>query len=105
MAHPHLLVVDSVVVEEEIRFTLADLSRACQADGVRLMALVEEGVLQPAGSGPDDWLFGGPSLRRARAALRLSRDLDLNANGTAVVLDLLDEIARLRSKLSRAGMA
>ena len=103
MAHAHLLVVDGVVVEEEIRFTLADLCRACQADRARLIALVEEGVLQPTGSAPEDWLFSGPSLRRARTAVRLSRDLELSASGTALVLDLLDEIESLNARLRRAG--
>jgi len=104
MVHAHLLVVDGVVVEEEIRFTLADLCRACRVDSARLIALVEEGVLQPTGSGPEDWLFSGRSLRRARTAVRLSRDLDLNVGGTALVLDLLDEIETLRSRLRRGGL-
>ena len=105
MAHQHAFVVDSVIVEEEIRFTLADLSRACRTDREQLVALVDEGVLQPAGSGPDDWMFSGLSLTRARAALRLARDLDLGVAGTALVLDLLDEIDALKSRLRRAGLA
>jgi len=104
MADPHRFVVDGVVVEEEIRFTLTDLCRACRADSVQVIALVDEGVLEPAGSGPEDWLFSGPSLRRARAALRLARDLELSVAGTALVLDLLDEIETLRSRLRRAGI-
>jgi chaperone modulatory protein CbpM len=97
-------VADGVVVEEEIRFTLVELCRTCGAEREHLIALVDEGVLDPAGSGPDDWLFGGPSLRRARAALRLARDLGLDPAGTALVLELLDEIESLRARLRRAGM-
>lgn len=103
MAHVHL-VVDAVVVDETTQFSLAELCRACQADSARLIALVDEGVLQPAGQGPGEWRFSGPALQRARAALRLSRDLELSVSGTALVLDLLDEIAALRAKLHRAGM-
>ena len=36
--------------------------------------------------GPEDWRFEGPSLRRARAALRLARDLELGVAGTALVM-------------------
>ena len=104
MAHVQL-VVDAVVVDETMQFSLAELCRACQADSALLVALVDEGVLQPAGQRPDEWRFSGTALPRARAALRLSRDLALNVSGTAVVLDLLDEIAALRAKLHRAGMA
>lgn len=103
MAHPHPLVVDATIVEEQVQFSLADLTRACRTESTHLIALVQEGVLQPEGTGPDDWLFGGVALRRARAALRLSRDLDINANATALVLDLLDEISMLRAKLIRSG--
>lgn len=96
--------VDGVVVEETIRFTLADLCRACRTDRTHVIVLVEEGVLDPAGSAPDEWRFSGTSLRRARVALRLSRDLQIGAAGTALVLDLLDQIETLRSRLRRAGM-
>jgi chaperone modulatory protein CbpM len=102
MAYPHPF--DGVVVEEEIRFTLADLCRACRADTAQLIALVEEGVLEPAGTRPEDWQFSGPSLRRARTALRLARDLQLSIGGTALVLELLDEIESLRSRLRRSGL-
>ena len=48
----------------------------------------------------EDMQFTLVELRRARATLRLTRDLELNAAGTALVLDLLDEIEVLRSRLS-----
>jgi len=92
-----------IVVEEELQFSLADLCRACRAEREQLLALVEEGVLQPLGNAPQEWLFSGPSLGRARAALRLTRDFDLNAAGTALVLDLLDEIEALHARLARLG--
>jgi chaperone modulatory protein CbpM len=96
--------VDCLIVEEEIRFTLADLCRACRSESAQVIALVDEGVLEPAvGGGPEDWLFSGPSLRRARVALRLDRDLELGVAGTALVLDLLDEIQTLKSRLRRLG--
>nr|WP_316640731.1 chaperone modulator CbpM [uncultured Roseateles sp.] len=98
------LVVQGVIVEQTLHFSLVELCRACSAEVEQLMALVEEGVLEPAGSGPEDWRFAGPSLRRAHAALRLARDLELSPAATALVLDLLDEIEALRSRLRRAGL-
>ncbi|UHD16455.1 chaperone modulator CbpM [Thiocapsa bogorovii] len=62
-----------------------------------------EGALTPSGEDPECWHFGGATLRRARVALRLTRDLELNAASTALVLDLLDEIDALRSRLRRLG--
>ncbi len=91
----------STIVEQEVRFTLVQLSQACGSRTERLIALVEEGVLEPSGTAPADWLFEGRSLRRARLALRLERDLELNEAGVALALELLDEISELRARLRR----
>lgn len=93
----------AVVVEEEIQFTLVELSLACRTDVEQLVALVVEGVLTPSGDDLQCWRFSGATLRRARVALRLARDLELNAASTALVLDLLDEIKALRARLRRLG--
>jgi len=60
-------------------------------------------VLEPNGEQPREWRFTGPALRRARLALRLTRDLELNPPGVALALDLLDEIEALKARLQRAG--
>ncbi|MFM9916748.1 MAG: chaperone modulator CbpM [Rhizobacter sp.] len=98
------LILDAIVVDDSVFFSLDALCQACQTDRMQLTTLVQEGVLDPAGSGPDDWQFTGTSLRRARAALRLLRDLELGVVGTALVLDLLDEIDALNARLRRAGL-
>ena len=103
MSNRSLSVIHGVVVETDLQFTLLELSRACHADIDHLVILVEEGVLTPSGDSPQDWRFGGATLRRARAALRLTRDLQLSAPGTALVLDLLDQIEALRARLRRIG--
>jgi chaperone modulatory protein CbpM len=92
------------VVEEDVRFTLVELSQACCAEQELVLTWVFEGVLEPVGESPEDWRFSGDSLRRARLALRLSHDLEINPPGVALALDLLDEIAELRARLQRAGI-
>jgi chaperone modulatory protein CbpM len=93
--------IHASVVEEEIELSLTDLSHACRADLQLLVALVDEGVLAPAGNAPPEWRFRGPSLQRARAALRLIHDLQLEPHSVAIVMDLLDEIATLQARLRR----
>jgi chaperone modulatory protein CbpM len=93
------------VVEEEIHLTLTEL---CQTSGIteaHVTTLVVEGILEPIGRQPAEWRFGGDSLRRARLALRLARDLDINPAGVALVMDLLDEIDSLRARIRRGGNA
>ena len=89
-------------VEFELRFTLDELSQVCCADQAQLRELVDEGVLTPMGAASQDWRFDAQSLQRARAALRLLQDLELNAAGVALALDLLDEIGSLRAQLQRS---
>jgi chaperone modulatory protein CbpM len=93
--------VSGVIVETEISFSLTELCRACDVGAPPLAALVDEGVLQPQGSGPGDWSFDGSALRTARTALRLVDDLALSPAAAALVLDLLAQIAALQSRLTR----
>lgn len=85
------------IVEEEVHFTLVELCRACETEEEHVVAWVLEGALEPVGGSPADWRFRGESLRRARMARRLAQDLGINPPGIALVLDLLDEIAALRT--------
>jgi chaperone modulatory protein CbpM len=92
-------VVAGLVVEEHKALTVQDLSRFCTVHEDWILALVEEGVLRPAGGRRPNWRFPEGSLHRAAKALRLQRDLELDLAGVALVLDLLDEIERLRARL------
>jgi chaperone modulatory protein CbpM len=88
-----------VLIEERADLTLADLSGACAVEVESIVALVDEGVVEPAGDERWQWRFSGAQLRRAATALRLQRDLGVNPAGVALVLDLLDEVDGLRARL------
>lgn len=89
------------VVEEDMQLSLLELCRACGASEHDLQVWVSEGVLEPQGQQPQEWRFAGASLRRARTASRLARDLEINAAGLALALDLLEEIDALKARLAR----
>lgn len=97
------LLLTGYIVEEQVELTLSDLCVACAVQTERIIELVDEGVLKPAGREPGHWRFGGASLRRAGVALRLQRDLEINLAGVALALELLDEIETLRARLRRMG--
>lgn len=96
------------IVEEEVELTLADLSRACCVNAEWLIALVDEGVLEPVEMPVDmspvnmkaPWRFSGASVYRVRTIQRLQRDLGVNMAGAALALELLDEIDTLRARLA-----
>ncbi|MEO6896298.1 MAG: chaperone modulator CbpM [Caldimonas sp.] len=89
------------VVEENVELTLVELGRACEASEEQIEHWVLEGVLEPIGRSRAEWRFAGSSLTRVRLASRLSRDLELNASGVALAIDLLERIASLESRLGR----
>lgn len=86
-----------IVLDEQVTFTLRELSLACGIRTELVVEMVDEGVIEPAG-GSAEWQFHGDSLVRAQRALRLVRDLDLNWPGAALALDLLDELERLQKR-------
>ena len=91
--------IEGVVLDEGLTVTLTELIRICGSSGRMVQLMVTEGLLSPHGRGPDEWRFSGLEVRRARRALRLKRDLDLNLAGVALALDLLDEIESMRSRI------
>jgi chaperone modulatory protein CbpM len=96
MTNSHMHVLTGQIVEEELALTLDELSGACRVEHEHISELVECGLLEmPAEGGR----FVGASLRRARLALRLQRDLGINSAGAALVVELLDRIEMLEARV------
>lgn len=93
--------LNATLVDDAAPMTLAELARACRAAEEQVHVWVIEGVLQPSGASPVEWRFAGPALRRARLAVTLTRELEINAPGIALALDLMDEIDALKASLLR----
>jgi len=72
-------------------------------DHQKIVELVMEGIIEAEGGEPAQWRFTGRALSRAKRAIRLESDLDVNLGAVAVILDLLDQIDVLRSALERRG--
>jgi chaperone modulatory protein CbpM len=110
-ADDHLLTGE--IIDEHTLLTVEELCRFCGIDRTYIVALVEEGVLSVAridtispsdAAAPADaaqWRFAGTTVRRARTALRLQRDLEINLPGVALALELLEQLERLRRQLNR----
>jgi chaperone modulatory protein CbpM len=105
MMATQLAVLQCQGVEEEVSMSLTELCQACGTHSELVLQLVQHGVVEPQGNAPQSWVFTGTSLQRARTALRLLHDLELNLPGAALAVDLLDQIALLQRELraARAG--
>lgn len=96
-----LTVLAGVLLDENAELSLEDLCRACGEERRVLVEMVQEGLLEPVDVRLAPWRFQGAALLRARTALRLRRDLGVNFAGIAMILDLLDEIDSLETRLRR----
>jgi chaperone modulatory protein CbpM len=94
------------IFEEYAVLSVDELSRLCAVDRAYIVELVEEGVLSVTAVEAEQWRFAGTALRRARTALRLQRDLEINLPGVALALELMEELDALRRELSglKAGV-
>lgn len=93
-------VLSGGIFEEYTVLSLDDLSRMCRVESQHIVALVEEGILHSEDSSRADWHFSGATLRRARLALRLERDLEINLAGVALAIQLMEEVEQLRRELA-----
>ena len=91
--------LDGCILEEEAAISLAELCSACSVHAEYIIALVDEGILEPKCCDTGAWRFAGASLKRTRMVIHLERDLGVNIAGAALVLDLMEELQGLRAQL------
>lgn len=96
MAKTHDLVVMSELIEA---LSLMELCRICGSRADWIVELVDEGILEPAGTNRTAWRFDSASITIVRRVQRLQSDLDVNIPGIALVLTLADENARLKRRV------
>lgn len=92
------------VLLEEMALTLDELACACNVDPEWVVRHVRAGVLGDGSVEVTEWRFRSDELARARRLLHLERDFDANEDLAALVLDLADEIRRLRGHLHALGL-
>jgi chaperone modulatory protein CbpM len=93
-----------VCLADEDALELEAFAAACGTEVEFIRLLIDEGLVQPVVEQPA-WRFGGEELARVRRIRRLQRDFEANLQSVAVMLDLIDEIERLRAQLQRVGIA
>jgi len=90
---------------DDAQLTLDEIAVSCTVSRDWIIEHVAAGVLfgEP-GSAPERWTFSGSDLLRARRISKLERDFDANPELAGLVVDLLDEIERMRIRLRRSGL-
>lgn len=97
-----LVVLAGPCLGEQEWLALDAFTRACGVTEAFVRELVAEGLVA---SRAEPWRFAGEDIARVRRICRLQRDFEANLQSVAVMLDLLDEVERLRAALARACVA
>ncbi len=84
------------VFDESEEYSLGELCSLCRVHAQFIHELIDEGILSPQGSKPQEWRFPALAVKRVQISIRLQQDLRVNLPGTALALDLLEEIEILQ---------
>ncbi|MBA1321931.1 chaperone modulator CbpM [Pseudomonas plecoglossicida] len=80
-----------------------DMRTLCQEADITadwVIEIVEHGIVQPSGRTPEDWLFDDRAPVTLKRAVKLHQELELEWEGVALALELLEEVQHLRSENS-----
>lgn len=84
-----------------MNFAPIDLEELCEVTELPsniVIEIVEQGIVEPAGDSPQDWVFNTQMISVTKKAVRLHRDLDIDWPGIALAISLIDEIEMLREE-------
>jgi chaperone modulatory protein CbpM len=86
---------------EDNHMTLEQICQLCDTNSDWIFSLIQENIIEPEPFSLDTpgLHFSGDCLIKVRSALRLQRDLGVNLEGVALILDLMEELTDLRAKL------
>jgi chaperone modulatory protein CbpM len=90
---------EAIWLDERGSVTLLELSQCSGLSEGELRDLVDIGVLEPVDPHSAEWSFGARCIVSARAARRLRGDFELDTDGLALVLSLLERIEVLENEL------
>lgn len=97
-------IVEGVPLEHRA-LTLDELARACAVEPEWVVHHVQSGILFGHEGGSLETLqFTSVDLGRARRLAQLERDFDADEDLAALVVELCDEVRRLKTRLRAAGM-
>jgi chaperone modulatory protein CbpM len=92
--------IKAVIYDEQMSLTLVELCKACNMHAEWVIDLVDEGIIDPLQKNSIHYHFSSSTLKQVLTVKHLQRDLGVNIAGAALVLDLKQEIDKLRSEIN-----
>jgi len=86
------------IIDEQLALDLEHFAEACGQSPEWVLQLLEYDILPTR---PEERIhqFFGEDVSRARKAYRLQRDFDASFSAVAMMLDLIDEVQKLRKEV------
>jgi len=92
---------EAMWIEDSSAISIAELAEQSGLDEANLRDLVDYGALSPVDPTAASWTFSAECVVTARTACRLLNDFELEPNGLAVALTLLERIRALENEVRR----
>ncbi len=92
---------EALWLEERGAITLRELAECSGLTEPELQDLVALGAIEPVDPDAQHWNFAARWIVSARAACRLRDDFELDVQGLALVMSLLDRVEELETELKR----
>lgn len=92
--------IHSIEILSDGAISLVDIVAFTRIERMRVIEMVDIGLLEPSGNAIEQWQFASRDLRRMRAAQRLVDDLGVNLSGAALILDLIEERDTLLTRVA-----
>lgn len=93
----------SGVLLDESALTLDEFARACEVEPQWVLARVEAELIGTVMENSAALRFTSADLIRARRLAAVERTFETNEDAAALVVDLIEEVQRLREMLKRAA--
>jgi chaperone modulatory protein CbpM len=90
---------EAVWLDERGVVSLMELAQCSGLSEEELRQLIDLGVLAPNEPQSDEWQFSARTILAARTASRLRNDFELDAQGLALTLTLLERVRELEAQV------
>jgi len=81
-----------------VELTLEEVCEIADVPTEIMIMIVEEGILEPKGTSPNEWNFDTHMLNIAKRASRVHRDFAIEWTGIPLYLDMIEKLEKLRSE-------
>ncbi|MGH8284027.1 MAG: chaperone modulator CbpM [Gammaproteobacteria bacterium] len=86
-------------LDEHYELSLRELAELTGLPEAEILELVDCGAITPLAPEAPAWTFGADCVTAARTAARLRRDFDLDSQGLALALTLIEHVNALEARL------